>query len=117
MEALLPLFEQAKIILDTWMPDWEKQSPDTLLAPKISNQKFNNYLGEIISLLGIEKKISTHCGRHTFATTVALENGVGIETVSKMLGHSKIAQTQKYAKVTALKIERETKDLCQKLAG
>lgn len=115
VEALLPLFEPAKLILETWIPDWEKQSPDTLLAPKISNQKFNNYLGEIISLLGIQKKISTHCGRHTFATTVALENGVGIETVSKMLGHSKIAQTQKYAKVTALKIERETKDLSLKL--
>ena len=55
-------------------------------------------------------------GRHTFATTLALENGVPIESVSKMVGHSKISQTQRYARVTSLKIERETKALYEKLA-
>jgi site-specific recombinase XerD len=65
--------------------------------------------------VGIDKRVTTHIGRHTFATTIALENGVGIESVSKMLGHSKISQTQRYAKVTSLKIERETRGLFEKL--
>ncbi|MBK6380112.1 MAG: tyrosine-type recombinase/integrase [Chitinophagaceae bacterium] len=47
--------------------------------------------------------------RHSFATTVTLENGVSIESVSKMLGHSKLSQTQQYAKVTEMKIEKDTR--------
>lgn len=111
VEFLLPLFPPAKQQLDEWLPGWEHADPETLLAPSISNQKFNIYLKELIALLGINKKISSHSGRHSFATTLALENGVPLESVSKMLGHSKISQTQKYAKVTAIKIERETRGL------
>ncbi len=111
VESLLPLFPPAKELVDKWMPDWKTADSETLLAPSISNQKFNIYLKELIALLGINKKITSHCGRHSFATTLALENGVPLESVSKMLGHSKISQTQKYAKVTAIKIERETREL------
>lgn len=115
VEALIPLFEPAKQILNEWIPNWEKLNAEEFLTPRISNQKFNDNIRDLIALLGLDKRIRSHSGRHTFATTIALENGVGIETVSKMLGHSKIAQTQKYAKVTALKIERETMDLSNKL--
>ena len=111
VESLLPLFPPAKQQLDEWLPGWERADAETLLAPSISNQKFNVYLKELIALLGINKKISMHCFRHSFATTLALENGVPLESVSKMLGHSKLSQTQRYAKVTAIKIERETRDL------
>ncbi len=111
IEFLLPLFPPAKKQLDNWVPNWESVDSEMLLAPGISNQKFNDYLKELIALLGINKRISSHCGRHSFATTVTLENGVPIESVSKMLGHRKLSQTQKYAKVTAVKIERETREL------
>jgi integrase/recombinase XerD len=54
--------------------------------------------------------------RHTFATTVTLSNGVPIETVSKMLGHTKIATTQIYAKVLEKKISEDMAALRKKLA-
>ena len=117
VEFIVPLFPPAKMLLDQWQSDWLNFSSETLLSPKISNQKFNQHLKELFAVLSIQKKITTHVGRHTFATTLALENGVPIESVSKMVGHSKISQTQRYARVTSLKIERETKVLYEKLAG
>jgi site-specific recombinase XerD len=64
-----------------------------------SNQKMNAYLKEIADLCGINKNLTTHIARHTFATTITLGNGVPIESVSKMLGHIKITTTQTYARV------------------
>ena len=64
----------------------------------------NSYLKEIADLCGINKDLTFHCARHTFATTVTLTNGVPIETVSKMLGHKNIRTTQQYAKVIDRKI-------------
>jgi len=87
------------------------------LFPIMSNQKVNGYLKEIADLCGITKTISFHLARHTFATTVTLSNGVPIETVSKMLGHTKIATTQIYAKVLENKISADMKALKLKLAG
>ena len=71
-----------------------------LLLPVLSNQKMNLYLKEIADVCGIDKPISTHTARHTFATTVALENNIPIEVVSKTLGHSNIKMTQRYARTT-----------------
>jgi site-specific recombinase XerD len=71
---------------------------DTLL-PKISNQKMNAYLKEIADIIGLEKKLTWYVARHTFATTVTLGNGIRIENVSAMLGHTTIKQTQHYAKI------------------
>lgn len=85
------------------------------LLPINSNQKFNAYLKEIADLCGIHKELTTHTARHTFATTVTLENGVPIETVSKMLGHKKLSTTQKYAKVTRKKINENMGQLKRKL--
>lgn len=68
--------------------------------PKVSNQKMNNYLKEIAPICGISKLLTSHIGRHTFATTICLGHGVPIETVSKMLGHTSISTTQIYAKIT-----------------
>lgn len=69
------------------------------LLPSISNQKMNAYLKEIGDICGLEKKLTWYVARHTFATTVALGNGVRIENVSAMMGHTNITQTQHYAKV------------------
>ena len=59
----------------------------------------NAYLKEIADLCGIEKKLTTHTARHTFATTVTLSNNISIEAVSEMLGHSSLQMTKKYARV------------------
>lgn len=70
-----------------------------------ANQKMNVGLKYIGKRAGIIKKLHMHLARHTFATTVTLSNGVPIETVSKMLGHANIKQTQHYAKVVPMKIK------------
>jgi site-specific recombinase XerD len=71
----------------------------TGLLPKISNQKMNAYLKEIADICNIHKNLTWYVSRHTFATTITLANGVKIENVSAMLGHTNIKQTQHYAKV------------------
>ena len=70
----------------------------------------------IAVLCGIEKKLTFHVGRHTYATTICLMNGVSLETLSKMLGHKRITTTQTYAKVTQPMIDREVEMLKEKLA-
>jgi site-specific recombinase XerD len=72
-----------------------------------SNQKVNAYLKEIADLAGISKNVTFHVARHTFATTVTLENGIPLETVSKMLGHSSLITTQHYARVLDSKISKD----------
>ena len=67
----------------------------------------NAYLKEIADLCGITKNLTTHCARHTFATTVTLANNVSIESVSKMLGHSNLNITKKYARILDSTIARE----------
>ena len=63
------------------------------LLPIPANQKCNDYLKEIAAICGIEKRLTFHLARHTFATTVTLTNGVPIESVSKMLGHRSLKTT------------------------
>ena len=84
--------------------------------PVPSNQKMNGYLKEIAAVCGINKPLTSHIARHTFATTITLGNGVPIETVSKMLGHSSIKQTQHYAKILDLKVSADMLLLKQKLS-
>lgn len=81
------------------------------LLPVLSNQKMNAYLKEIADVCGIDRNISFHIARHTFATTVTLSNGVPIESVSKMLGHSNIRTTQIYAKIVDNKISGDMRKL------
>ncbi|MFV0164170.1 tyrosine-type recombinase/integrase [Empedobacter stercoris] len=71
----------------------------------------NAYLKEIATLSGINKELTFHCARHTFATTVTLSNGVPIESVSKMLGHTNITTTQHYARITEQKIIHDMEHL------
>ena len=93
----------------------ESPKKDVGLLPVYSNQKTNAYLKEIIKACGIHKNISFHTARHTFATTVTLSNGVPIETVSKMLGHTKLSTTQIYARVLESKIGQDMQHLIDKM--
>lgn len=85
------------------------------LLPVRPNSKFNGYLKEIAAICHINKELTTHTGRHTFATSVTLENDVPLETVGKMLGHKSIKSTQRYARVTRKKIANNMQVLKKKL--
>lgn len=111
----VPLLPQAKQILDkyTTHPYCVKTN---FLLPVKSNQKMNAYLKELAAVCGIKKELTMHIARHTFATTITLSNGVPIETVSKMLGHSKLATTQIYAKVLEHKVSEDMQKLKEKFS-
>jgi site-specific recombinase XerD len=87
------------------------------LLPYLSNQKLNEYLKEIATLCNIKKYLNFHLARHTFSTIVTLANGVPLETVSKMLGHTKLSTTQVYVHVLEKKIAEDMKALKQKFAA
>ncbi|WP_353085083.1 site-specific integrase [Flavobacterium sp.] len=87
------------------------KSKENTLIPSISNQKMNAYLKEIADLVGITKNLTWYVARHTFATTVTLGNGVRLENVSSMLGHTVIKQTQHYAKVLDVNVMKDMKKL------
>ena len=109
----IPLLDKAIVILDRYKDP--KGTPDRLLLPVYCNQKVNEYLKEIRAISGINKKLTFHSSRHTFATTVTLSNGVPIETVSKLLGHSKLSTTQVYARVLEKKVSEDMSSLRNKL--
>lgn len=75
--------------------------------PVISNQKYNSYLKVLGAFCEINKRLTSHVARHTFATTIALANGVRIEVISKMLGHTNIRTTQLYAKIYQSEVDNE----------
>jgi site-specific recombinase XerD len=95
------------------------------ILPRLSNQKVNSYLRTICELTNITKKVTSHTGRRTFATTVLQESGeIDIATISKLLGHTSIKSTSIYARVsrqllakTAEKVDKKQKivvkpDIC-----
>ena len=110
----IPLLPMAKKILDKYSHN-PKVVRSGKLLPYLTNQKLNAYLKEIADLCGIQKELTFHCARHTFATTVTLSNGVSIETVSKMLGHRSLRTTQIYAKILDSKVSEEMKQLRARL--
>ncbi len=87
------------------------------LLPVLSNQKTNSYLKEIADVCGINKELTFHIARHTFATTITLTNGVPIESVSKMLGHRNLRTTQHYAKILDRKVSDDMELLKSKLGN
>lgn len=110
----VPILPKAAYIIEKY-----KDNPRSIakgsLFPMISNQKLNSYLKEVADLCGIKKNLTFHLARHTFATSVTLSNGVPIETVSKMLGHTTIRTTQIYAKVVEQKVSQDMSALREKL--
>jgi site-specific recombinase XerD len=102
----IPLLPTAQCIVDKYENHPVCKNKGNLL-PILSNQKMNAYLKEIADICGINKELTFHIARHTFATTVTLSNGVPIETVSKMLGHTNLKTTQHYAKILDKKISED----------
>ena len=94
----IPLLDIPLAIIEKYKDNPKCQKQNVLL-PVPCNQKMNSYLKEISDLCGIHKEISTHTARHSYATSVCLANGVSIENVAKMLGHSNINMTKRYARV------------------
>ncbi|QCX39875.1 site-specific integrase [Aureibaculum algae] len=106
----VPILPKALVIVEKYKVI-SKEKGSELLLPLYSNQKTNSYLKEIAKRCGIRKNITFHVARHTFATTVLLSNGVPIETVSKLLGHTKLSTTQIYARVLEHKISEDIQNL------
>ena len=110
----VPILPKAWEIIQKYQDHPKAIAYETLL-PHLSNQKLNGYLKEVADICNIKKNITFHLARHTFATTITLLNGVPIETVSKMLGHTKISTTQIYAKVVEQKVSQDMIKLQEKL--
>lgn len=109
----IPLLDIPLEIIEKYK-DHPQCSNEGKLLPILSNQKMNNYLKEIAAICGINKELTFHTARHTFATTVTLSNGVPIESVSKMLGHTNIKTTQHYAKILDQKVSQDMEQLKNK---
>jgi site-specific recombinase XerD len=107
VRSAIPLLPKALLFIEKY--DGKRNGDE--LQPCYSIQKFNSYLEEIADLCGIQKNLTSHVGRRTFVTTVALSNGVSIETISKILGHSTTKITHQYAVVTDLKVSQEMEKL------
>ena len=103
----VPLLDIPRAILEKYA---DQTSHDRLLSIP-ANQKVNDYLKEIAAICGIDKNLTFHIARHTFGTTVTIENGVALGTVQKMLGHKNIRTTQVYAKMTKRRISMEMESL------
>jgi site-specific recombinase XerD len=115
-DVRIPLLPQAEELIKKYHNHPKAVNYGTLF-PVISNQKMNAYLKEIADLCNINKAITFHIARHTFATTVTLSNGVPIESVSKMLGHTTIRSTQVYAKVVEQKLSEDMQNLKKRMAN
>ena len=95
--VLLPMLKQAQDIYEKYS---ECREITKFILPRLSNQKVNANLKEICRLVGINKPVTHHVGRHSFATTILLERGVDLKTVSKLLGHRSVKSSEVYAKIT-----------------
>jgi site-specific recombinase XerD len=111
------------LLLDIPLAIIEKYSRDQYclnankLLPVNSNQRYNSYLKELATICNIQKHLTSHIARHTFATTVTLANGISLESVSAMLGHRSVRTTQIYAKVVQSKLSNEMRSLKEKFSG
>jgi integrase len=110
----IPILPITQMIIDKYEDHPECCNQNKLL-PILSNQKMNSYLKEIAGVCEIEKDLTFHIARHTFATTITLTNGVPIESVSKMLGHKNLRTTQHYAKVLDKKVSEDMMILRNKM--
>ncbi|MFA9390544.1 MAG: site-specific integrase [Prolixibacteraceae bacterium] len=110
----IPILEPARRILEKYKDD-PKCIFEKKLLPVKSNDKLNSYMQEISELCEIDKHITMHIGRHTFATTVTLSNGVPLESVMHMLSHTNMKTTQIYARIVNSKLKVDMDKLSKKI--
>lgn len=110
----IPLLDIPRLILEKYQSN-PICNEKGLLLPVPSNQRMNSYLKEIADVCGIQKNLSTHIARHTFAS-LAIANKVSLESIAKMLGHTDIRTTRIYAKIMNSTIANEMKVLQNKFA-
>lgn len=109
-QIAIPILPKAQRIIDKYLQE------EQALFPSVSNQKFNAYLKEIATIAKIEKRITHHTARKTFASTVLLYNDVPMEIVSELLGHSNMTITQEsYGKIVQKKVSEAIKILNARL--
>ena len=113
VRAAIPLLPKAEEIIQKYNSD--NTDPKKPLFSFYVIQKFNAYLHEIAELCEINKNLTSHVGRRTFATTIALANGISLETISKLLGHTSTRITSQYAVVTDHKIGQDMAQLRETL--
>lgn len=111
-ESNIRLLDVAKHIIEKY----DGMTDDDKLLPVPCYVNCKNSIKVIAKKCGIEKNVTWHMSRHTYATTVCLSNDVPIETLSKMLGHRSIRTTQIYAKITAEKVSRDMEKLSKQIA-
>ncbi|SRR6056297_107604 len=106
----VPLLHKPKMILEKY------KDTEEYALPRFSNQKINSYLKEIARIVGIDKPISHHMARKTFASTVLLYNNVPMEIVSELLGHSSVKITQEYyGKVVQKRVSEAMKSVSKRI--
>ena len=110
-ESNIRLLDVPRCIIEKY----KGMTKDNKVFPMPSNTTCNKKLKTIAKLCGIKAHLTYHCARHSAATTTLLSNGVPIETVSRLLGHTNIKTTQIYAKITAQKISQDMEQLSEKL--
>jgi site-specific recombinase XerD len=107
----IPVLKQAEVIIEKF-----REENRELVFPIIANSNFNAYLKEIAVLVKINKHLTHHLARKTFATTVLLYNDVPMEIVSKLLGHSKMQTTQDhYGQIIDKKVSEQMQRIGEKL--
>jgi len=112
---MIPILPKAQSVLEKYN-NKNYYSKDGALLPIISNQRFNTNLKEIAKIIGINKKLSHHVARKTFASTVLLYNDVPMEIVSELLGHSDIKTTQKhYGKIVKKTVSKQVDKLNRRM--
>jgi len=110
---LIPLLAIPERLIKKY-DNYIKRNIDGSVMPTLSNQKYNSYLKELAIRAKISKNLTSHLARHTFATTITLNEGVPLEVVSKMLGHTDTKTTQIYAKIQEKAILNGMKNLIDK---
>lgn len=112
VEFEIPLLDLPLHIIDKY----RDTAPDGKLLPMYGNSELNKGLKQLAAACGIDRKLTFHMARHTYATEITLSHGVPMETVSRMLGHSRVDTTQIYAQVTNNKIDTDTQALDERIA-
>lgn len=112
VEFEIPLLDLPLHIIDKY----RNTAPDGKLLPMYGNAELNKGLKLLAAVCGIDRKLTFHMARHTYATEITLSHGVPMETVSRMLGHSRVDTTQIYAQVTDNKIDADTQALDERIA-